>query len=253
MQAHRIIIDAPITDFGQELAISQEDSRHLIKVLRLDIGAIVTVLQKNSGKEYQAVLCSLGPPAKLKISNLISQTANTSRLGTFIFGLCKGDKNDFVCEKACELGARKIILWQTTHSVARVKATEAQHKLERWNKIIQSASKQSGNIYSPEVKLIFSEAELPDQIRESSSSDNLNILCSLSPSAIPLRDLPSPKRLVNLAVGPEGDFTQQEERALVDLGFKLGTLGKLVLRSETAAIAALAAPGLIWGTLQNSG
>jgi len=175
-----------------------------------------------------------------------------ARLGTLAFALSKGPKNDLVCEKACELGAQRIIFWQAARSVVRLEPAkrEGAARLRRWLRIAEAAAKQSGRNSVPQVLLLRNSQELLAVLRDSYSPKDICLCCSLSSSAVPINKLERPPGLAHLLVGPEGDLTAQEEETFIKYGFQLVSLGPFILRSETAAIAALGLIQGLWGNVQ---
>ena len=228
-----------------EMEISEENFHHLIKVLRLKPGAQIVVAAKDSPIEYKALLVSDEKPARIKLISTAQTKKQCCKVHTLIFALTKGERNDLVCEKACELGVEKIIFWQAERSVVKISdLQECNKKIARWNKIAESAAKQSHRTTIPSICLALDFNELISALKES-LPDKL-LCCSLASTAQAIKDIPSPKGQVAIIIGPEGDFTKEEEQKLIDFGFEPITLGENILRSETAAIAAIAMANGIW-------
>ena len=233
-----------------EIPLSPENTRHVCRVLRLEPGAQIVVVSKSTKREYDAILTETGGTAVVKLTGVRSERQPASRVGTLAFALTKGANNDLVCEKACELGAQRIIFWQAQRSVVRLTSqNDIGKKLSRWQKIAESASKQSCKNYVPEIIFAANVDELVSAIGKIAKPEDALLCCSLSPEATDLRSMTPPLRQVHLVIGPEGDFTQNEEAALVEQGFKLASLGEFILRSETAAIAAVSIAQGLWGPL----
>lgn len=251
MHERRVFTTADKLEYGSEVELAPEDSRHLIKVLRLQEGTPLTLVSSPAGEEFNAVICDLSArQVKVRVIGRGNSRQAKSRVGTLIFALAKGSKNDLVCEKACELGAQSIIFWQAQHSVLRLNERDGAHKLDRWRKITEAAAKQCGSTAIPQVSLALTIDSLLRQLSDLSQPDDARLVCSLSPEAKELRTLPAPSGKAHVAIGPEGDFSSLEERALIEAGFQPMTLGPLTLRCETAAIAALAAIHAAWGFLK---
>ena len=251
--SRRVFVDLPsglIDNLPQETTLSQQDSHHLKTVLRLKEGAALTAVCKNSGREFSAIVVRTAGQVSIKI---ISDAANEhirSRVKSLCFALTKGSRNDWLCEKACELGVRQIVFWQAQRSIVSVKSGEEKsRKLARWSRLAESAAKQSGKDYLPQVRLALDLNELFSSLDEISSPQDRRFCCSLSAEAKQLRLLPTPCAFVDIAVGPEGDLTREEEAVFQKRGFELVSLGPFVLRSETAAIAAIAMTQGLWGSV----
>jgi len=236
----RAFVDIPRPELGAEVILSESDSRHALSSLRLSIGDTIIVIDKTSGRIFEAEIIQSANKALVRLTKETTQTQTISKLGGVIFGLSKGEKNDFVVEKATELGADKIILFQSTQSVVRIDDdTSAKKKIERWSKIAEAAAQQSKRSSVPKIILVLTERELLTAIETHSSAENLKLLCSLRPGAAPI-GLNKIKDSTWVAVGPEGDFSSAEQSLLISNGFKPVTLGENTLRAETAAIVAMA-------------
>lgn len=242
---------SPSDTSAAEILLPADTSRHLTRVLRLQSGAGLIVVSKSSAKEYEGVITEEGEQVKVKLLCERQQTPPSHRVGTLIFALTKGDRNDFVCEKACELGVERILFWQAQRSVVRINAeSEKQKKLSRWSKIAESAAKQSCRQSIPQVQLATNIDELFSLLQKTSSQEDRFLCCSLSQGALEIRQIEAPKSKVHLLIGPEGDLTQEEESELCKRGFERISLGSFVLRSETAALAAISMAQGIWGDIE---
>ena len=224
---------------GGKIYAGKEESRHIASVMRLKEGDGVTVFD-GSGKEY------IGRIESIKNKNVIigiekSFTAAEKPSAEISLAqvLIKKDKMDYIVEKATELGAAAIIPLETERSVIHADKTREVHKFERWQKIAIAAAKQCGRNDLPEIKSITPFKEM---LRSFADYDIVIMPC-LFEGTIPLKDalkkIKDPKKML-LLIGPEGDFTPDEIARAEREGALLVSLGKLVLKSDTAAVAALA-------------
>ncbi len=228
--------------------LDDDASHHTRNVLRLGIGDSVIAIDTGSHRRFAATITEIWPAVALRLERESPQPTRASRVKTLIFALCKGEKNDLVCQKGCELGADRILFWQTTRSIVRVDSPrDRDKKLERWSKIALAAAQQSNRSDVPSVGLALSTEELLNDIRGVQTSDDALLVCSLESEAREFRHLAPPHGGVHIAIGPEGDFTPAEYQALKEAGFLPVSLGPRVLRAETAAIAAVAIANGIWG------
>ncbi len=239
----RFFSDESLQDLttGATVTLSKSDSIHATKVLRLQNGAEIFLIDKTNNLSVRAVISSDSDPVKAVVKEILITEPSPSRVSTLIFGLCKGQRNDWAVEKSCELGVQRIVLWQTEHSQMRFPdSASANSKIERWQRLAESAIKQSRQSRLPEIMVARSFEELEQLNPEMKRSDHLGILCSLDPQAVrlPLNRLRASS--ASVAIGPEGDFTEAEEEFLIKLGFARYRLIDQVLRSETAALAAIA-------------
>ena len=229
---------------------SDDNFRYLSKVLRLKVKDEVTLVCKQSTHEYSSniieitkssIIFSINQDSFSKYSdNRID--ANTKApimppLKTLLFAICKGDTNDLVCEKATELGVNEIIFWKAMRSVPIFDAKSKENKAKRWEKIAQSAASQSGRKTIPVVKITDS---LQEALENCKNDENSRFYCSLEPDSINIRNLKNEIKEAIVAIGPEGDFTQQEIELLKKSNYLPVSLGDNRLRSETAAIVAIA-------------
>lgn len=251
----RVFVDFPADSrptYGYETTLSNKDSHHLRDVLRMAEGAALTVIDRATAQEYEAIICAVDECLTVRLLAKRDRRASTSRVKTLIFALAKGKNTEFVCEKACELGVQNILLWQSDRSVVRIEGErEREKKLQRWKSILESAGKQSGNDYVPSLTLALNMKELLERFAALRAPQDRAFICSLSPESKSLQHTPAPTEALHIAVGPEGDFTEQEERTLVEQGFERLSLGPLVLRCETAAIVAISMVHGAWGFLSD--
>jgi len=228
-------------------SINEADSHHAIKVLRLKESDIISVIDRTSSREFEAIVLNNTSPLQVRITNELPCANNPSLLGCVIFALCKGSKNDFVIEKGTELGAREILLWMAERSVVKINSEkEIQAKLKRWKAIAESAAKQSKRRDVPEIHFAQNLLDLESKIKQRSSPTDVGLLGSLSMTAVHPSLIPKPQGLAHVAIGPEGDFTENEHLKFEGLGFTPITLGPNVLRSETAAISIMTLPHILW-------
>jgi 16S rRNA (uracil1498-N3)-methyltransferase len=253
-QVRRVFVDLP-PDFSlgnnPEVSLAPADAHHLSRVLRLKPGSLVAVTARSSAEEYQAIIVSGGAKEmRVKLLTPCARQNIRGRVKSLVFALSKGSKNDLVCEKACELGVQQIVFWQACRSVVELSALKQRsQRLARWARIAESAAKQSGKNYVPQVHLASSLDEVMSVIEKGAHSLDRFFCCSLSAASVAMNKVEAPSGYVHLAVGPEGDLTAQEEKAFESRNFQLVSLGPFVLRSETAAIAAVAMAQGLWGSL----
>ena len=156
---------------------------------------------------------------------------------TLFQGIAKGDKLDFIVEKAVEAGAVEIVPLKMQRSIAKIEGKDVQKKVERFQKIAKSAAQQCGRLTIPKV----SEPKTPKQVNW--DEFDLKLLCyedenKTTLKAVLKKNL-SAKRIA-LVIGPEGGISPEEVSCLTDAGFLSVSLGKRILRCETAGLYALA-------------
>jgi 16S rRNA (uracil1498-N3)-methyltransferase len=220
--------------------LPEHESHYLRDVLRLRIGARIELADPKDGFTCIATISTLQPQVSFSPGETTEHT--TSAASTILLiALCKGQKNELICDWATELGCSQIAFWQATRSVVRVKdLAEAANKQTRLTKVALAAAQQSRQHAPPEVRVFLS---LEATLKELSLKTTRKLCCSLSPQAQPIKELILNANSTDgwtLAIGPEGDFTEQEEQLLVSQDFTRISLGPTILRSELATVAALA-------------
>lgn len=234
MRLNRFYVSKKGVSIGSKVQLDEKDYSHIRKVLRLRKGDKIIVF--NGEREFIAELKIVSEEvivAKLlEIKNIKPFDSNTLSL---YFGLIKAIKIDEIIEKSTELGVDSITPVQFDHS--QYKGEEAKNRHERWNRIAESASKQSQRIHFP----IINESLLfDDLIQELKNFKHVFIFATEEKVETKFID---PK--INLdgdiavVIGPEGGFSKREIDAFIENNFKFYYLGKTILRSETAVISSI--------------
>ena len=215
--------------------VEGEDVRHITSVLRMRAGDIA-VLCDGRGTDILAELVSISDGCcEFKILEKTPNLAEPDIHVRLFQAMPKGDKMDFIVQKAVECGAAEIIPIFTKRCVSRPDEKALAKKLPRWQKIAYEAAKQCGRGIVPNVGTATDFSELKTLI----SPENTGILF-YECSDIPLRDAVSDfGKNVDIVIGSEGGFEPDEAEMLRGFGFVAVSLGKRILRCETAPIAAL--------------
>lgn len=213
--------------------LSCDDSYHIIKVMRNKIGDKIEVVI-----DKKLYICEI-----IKIDNLVTvqkieEVECDSELPCYVTiaqSLVKEQKMDLILQKSCELGVSEIIPINSTRSIVKLDKKETK-KIDRWNKILKEASEQSKRVVIPRVNEIM-------EIKDLAKLDyDIKILCTVNEISKSIKDV-FDKDLKNLkillVIGPEGGFTDSEEKILIDNGFISTSFGRRVLRTETASLYAL--------------
>lgn len=213
--------------------LSSDDSYHITKVMRNKIGdKVEVVIDKNL---YICEIINLDSLVTVKKIEEVECDSELSCHITIAQSLVKEQKMDLILQKCCELGAAEIIPINTTRSIVKLDKKETK-KIDRWNKILKEASEQSKRVVIPKVNEIM-------DIKDLAKLDyDIKILCSVNELSTSIKKVLS-KDLNNvkiiLVIGPEGGFTDNEEKILMDNGFISTSFGNRVLRTETASLYAL--------------
>jgi 16S rRNA (uracil1498-N3)-methyltransferase len=231
---------------GARVILPEATGHHLTRVLRLRPGAAV-VLFDGCGGEYaakvrdiskQGVAVDVGPWHGLE-----REAALELHLAQ---GVSSGERMDYTLQKAVELGIRGIEPVVTERSVVQLDAERAARRRGHWERVCVSACEQCGRNRVPPVQAPITFDAWLDALSSGDSRFALRVL--LAPDgAHSLRDLPRPEGPILLLAGPEGGLTPGERSDALGHGFCAVRLGPRVLRTETAALAALAAMHALWG------
>jgi 16S rRNA (uracil1498-N3)-methyltransferase len=221
---------------------------HMRKVLRLGVGDRV-VLFDDEGCEHEGTIASISAGAAEIAIATSSRPERESPLAlTLAQALGKGDKLDFVVEKATELGIAAVLPFVCRRTVPKLERDAAARRGERWRRIALGAAKQSGRTRVPEI---YELVDFSTVVSRSSPFD-LKILFWEGEQSRGLRQLHEKNpRLASLllVVGPEGGFTAEEAALATENGFHAVGLGRRILRTETAAVAAAALAQFLWGDM----
>jgi len=217
---------------NNNFVLDDSDIFHIEKVMRMKNNDIVHVSYEE--KIYECAVKFINNKVNIEC---VRETVINNELNcnvTLIYGLPKGDKFEFVVQKATELGVTTIVPYAASRSVSVISKDKESKKLERWNKIAKEASEQSKRNKLVKVEKICDE----DSILNYKSKLNLVAYEDVSAEGCnKLYNLLSKKfDSITLVVGPEGGFEQREIDNLVDNGFEVVSLGKRILRSETAPL-----------------
>ncbi len=223
---------------GKSVRISGRELHHLVNVLRLREGAEITVLD-GSGGVYEVSLTSCDRDAAIgEIRDRWQAKPPPVEVVLFV-GLPKADKMDMIVQKATELGACGIVPVMCRHTVLQLSAERTQQRIDRWRQIAVEASKQSHRPFFPFISDILSFEEA----LENYQADLRLIFVACATQSI--RELKNVlrqhtnARKVSIFIGPEGGLAEDEISLALSAGAVPVSLGSNVLRTETAAIAAL--------------
>lgn len=170
-------------------------------------------------------------------------TDNESPLNiTLVQAVSSAERMDFTLQKSVELGVAEIRPVISERCVVRLSGERAERRVARWQEIVVSACEQSGRNIVPKVLPLTTYAQALQQLPQ----ETTKLLMSLN-RAQKLSDIRPQSGKVVFMVGPEGGWTEKEEQQAFDAGFQSVTLGKRVLRTETASLAAIAAMQTLWG------
>ncbi|TDK30122.1 16S rRNA (uracil(1498)-N(3))-methyltransferase [Luteimonas terrae] len=243
MRVIRAFVDRPLT-VGHQVELPDDAAAHLVRVLRLREGD-ACVLFNGDGHDHDARLVRAdkrGAVAEIVATRSIDLESPLSI--TLVQGIARGEKMDWILQKATELGVTAFVPVSSDRSEVKLDAERAGKRHAHWRSVVVSACEQSWRTRVPEVAAPRSlAAALADLAAEASR-------WLLDPEAeAGIATMPAPSNGVVLAIGPEGGWSPNDRAALVAAGFGGLRLGPRILRTETAGMAAIAALQARFGDL----
>lgn len=231
---------------GSVITLTGADVNHIVRVLRHGVGDVLCVCD-GEGFDYEAEIQAITREAV--VLTVIKQTACEAEPKvqvTLYQGLPKQGKMEWIIEKCTEMGVSSIVPVQMERSVVRLTTEQAEKKLIRWRKTAEAAAKQCGRGKIPTILMPVTPAELAQQTlpeflllpyEEERAEGVRRALCG------------SKAQTAGIFIGPEGGFAPEEVDLLKKLGAQSVTLGRRILRTETAGLAALTALLYEWGEM----
>ena len=222
---------------GNAIYIDGQEARHILNVMRLGLNDKVVVFD-GTGKEYIGFINDVKPKSlKIEIVSTKTPRAEDAPRITLVQAIPKKEKMDYIVEKSTELGVHRIIPVISERTVVRPEKDKRANKVIRWRKIARESAKQCGRVDVPEVKDVQKFFNVIDEV----NSYDLALLACLSGDTIGIKQAISNFAAGNILVfiGPEGDFTPEEIIMAGNTSCKFISLGKRVLKSDTAGIFVL--------------
>lgn len=230
MRIPRLYLPVPLTQ-GETLSLPADQAAHVTSVLRLKAGAPVRVFD-GAGHEHAAALEGTGRRTAVRVGEALPALPESPLRLTLAQGIGRGERMDFVVQKATELGVTAIVPLLTARAVVRLDDERSARRLAHWQAVAVSACEQCGRAMVP---TIATPVALADFLRQ--APQGAGVL--LEPTAdAPLATL-TPPGAVTVLIGPEGGLDTHEQAAACAAGYTPVRLGPRVLRTETAALAAL--------------
>lgn len=240
MRTSRIYTVQPLAP-NEEISLDADAARHLVTVLRARPGDPV-VLFNGTGGEFSGELVETSSKAVRVVLNSFNGHSRESPLHTKLgIGLSRGERFEWVLQKATELGVSEIFPLTTERTEVKLKSGREEKKYQRWQQVIISACEQCGRNLLPVLQPVRSLDEWLDisaavkLLLHHRSDKGIEFLAGLAPAS------------VAMVIGPEGGLSGHEVGQLEQNGFTAITLGPRVFRTETAPIAALSVLQALWG------
>ncbi|MBQ7107674.1 MAG: 16S rRNA (uracil(1498)-N(3))-methyltransferase [Clostridia bacterium] len=235
-------------DFKENPFLEGADANHVARSLRMKVGEALTV-SDSRGTDFDCVITSVTPDrVELKIKEIKPSESEPSVEVTLCTCLLKGDKFEMVIRHSVELGVTKIVPVLSTNCVSRPDAKSLKSKEQRWQKIANEAAGQCGRGVLP---TLLSTTDLLALAKTFNDYDLVLFFYELGgePLGETLWENDTAKKIA-IITGPEGGFTASEAELLANAGAKTISLGKRILRAETAPLAALTGVMLLTDNLE---
>ena len=232
MRLSRVFVATPL-ETGARVTLAGDAAGHVTRVLRLRPGAPLTLFN-GTGGEYCGTIEAVRAGAVTVTVGAAQRIERESPLRvTLAQGVSRGERMDLVVQKATELGVSRIVPVFTARSIVKLDGHQAVRRLEHWRAIAIGACEQSGRNRPPQLT---SPLTLEELLREERAGTRL----LLSPAAaLRLPQIQRPEGAVLVLIGPEGGLAEEEQQRALAAGYFGVRIGPRVLRTETAALAAL--------------
>lgn len=220
---------------GDFFTISNDDSYHILKVMRMEIDDKIEVVYNHN--EYLCKIVAIENNVRCKVISILDEKERNIPKITIAQSLVKEQKMDYILQKATELGVDEIIPICTERSIVKLENKEDKKK-ERWKKVLKEASEQSKRVEIPNLESVISLKELLNK------KYDFKFICSVNERVKTIKSVLSKVDIsdtILFVIGPEGGLSSQEEEMLLSNGFEAISLGSNVLRTETASSFILSA------------
>jgi len=232
----RFYIPQPRIENGM-LSVEGDEVKHIRKVLRLKSGDEISVFD-GLGREFEGAIVKEGLSAVvIGIKNVYSSTRDSPLEVTLAQSLLKGEKMDYLIQKATELGIEEIVPFLSSRSVPFLEKSKRIERLQRWKRIAVEASKQCGRRVVPEIEFL----QYYPEMLQRATPDSLRLIL-WEREGVKLKEIlerPKERKKIFFVVGPEGGFSEGEVDEAKGSGFTPVTLGRRILRAETASLCLL--------------
>lgn len=227
---------------GAQVKLPESAAIHATRALRLNVGD-KAILFNGDGQDYLAELTFIKKNEVMAKIHSSQAVANESPIQILLAqAISSGDRMDFTLQKAVEMGVTEIQPIASQRSVVKLSGERAEKRREHWQNVVNSACEQSGRAFVPKV---YEPLSLSNWL---ATQPEAQTKITLSPTAeFSLKELVTPTGTICLLVGAEGGLTEDEIKLAATQGFTPVRLGKRILRTETAPLAAIATMQTLWG------
>jgi 16S rRNA (uracil1498-N3)-methyltransferase len=231
---------------GQQLHLGDDRARYVSRALRLRVGDSISVFNGDDGEFSASVVTVSKDTVVVQVGSAVATATESDLKLHLVQGISRGERMDFVVQKATELGVKRISPVLTEYGVVKFDAARAAKRRDHWQSVAESACEQSGRTRPP---LIDAPLGLNAWFGGRSKEADTDLI--LRPDASQaLASVEAPSTKLCLLIGPEGGFSAREYDDAEVAGFAAVSLGPRILRTETAALAALTIAQTLWGDLR---
>ncbi len=243
MRTVRVFLDKPLSS-GEDHELPAETSHHLKTVLRLKAGHPLQIFNGRGGYHKAVITVMDKKQVLVHLGQHFDNDSESPLAITLIQGISRGQRMDYTFQKAVELGVARIFPVLCRYGNVRLEQDKMEKRRIHWQKIVINACEQCGRNFVPPVGL-------PMTLSEFLQVENKELKLMLHPgNGLSLQALKPPSLGLSLLAGPEGGFSEEEVMLAREAGYHAVSLGPRILRTETAAVAALTACQVLWGDLR---
>ena len=233
---------------GDSATVTGELYRHIARVLRLKQGNEVTLID-DGGRQLSGLIEEVGAKSlTVRITSTQNAPEQEQSLRVTLYqGLPKGEKLDLILQKCTELGVAEVVTFDAARSIVKLRGERSAGRLDRCEKIVQEAARQCGRRSAPRVAIGGSLKAVLGEARQT-----VKLLLWEGEQTVRLRDTLDTyhaPETVAIVVGPEGGLSDQEVEQAIASGFTPVSLGRRILRTETAGLAVLSILQFHWGDI----
>ena len=233
---HRFFIPKP---YKQEMQITGRDAHHIMDVLRMGVGDQLQVVA-DDGISFLGVITAVSTnTVTVSAKEILRETHESDVRISLLQGLAKGEKMELIIQKAVEIGVAEIFPLAMDHSVVVLDRSKAGKKTERWQKIAEAAAKQSKRDMIPDVHEVMKLSQVLQEEKW-----DLLVIAYESENRISLKEVLQAHKnakSIGVIIGPEGGLSNEEVKAAQEAGGIAVSLGRRILRTETAGLVAATA------------
>jgi 16S rRNA (uracil1498-N3)-methyltransferase len=241
MRIPRVFVPLILTP-GAELPLPETQAHYLTRVLRMEAGRPLIVFNGQGGDYSAEIIHTSKNTCTIKIGNFNSSNQQSTLNCSLAIGISKGDRFEYVLQKACELGATEIYPLFTSRTEVRLDTTRQNKKTEHWQQVLISSCEQNGRNLIPQL-------HTPQTLGEFLPNANADLKLVLHHRANQALNSYATPQSVCLLIGPEGGLSEDEINQSIGQGFNPLVLGPRILRTETAPLVALSLVQYQWGDL----